>query len=329
MLASGLDRVGGPEVLTLREVAEPTMQADALKVAVAIAGVNYQDVYYRNGTYSATLPLLLGDDGMGTVLEVGSEVSGFSVGDRVAWTGAQASYAQIAVVPARTTSRLPDDLPDEAGLLLAQGLTAHYLAHDTAALQHGDTTLVHAAAGGVGSLLTRVLRIRGVRVIGVVSSASKVQAARQAGASEVIVSSEADFAEAVLTLTGGRGVDVVFDGVGKPTFAQGLKCLRRRGTMVLYGASGGDVENFNPRALAAAGSISLIRPRLKDYLATRAEFEARVKALFDWVRQGQVDITIGCTFELSAAARAHQMLESRQAIGKLILRIPRASSVHS
>jgi NADPH2:quinone reductase len=319
MRAIRITTQGGPEVLQPTDLPDPTPDDNGLVVRSSIVGVNFADTMLRSGVYPAPLPFIPGGDGVGVVRAVGAAVKGFEVGQRVAWSGMFGSYSELVKVAAATAAVMPDDLSDEQGLILSQGLTAHYLAHDVFQARPGTTALVHSAAGGVGLLLCQILKLRGTRVIGVVSSQDKVAAAKGAGAAEVIVSPGPDVAPRVRELTGGEGVDVVFDAVGAPTFDAGVASLRRRGLFVLYGASGGALNSINPRPPGSPGSISFIRPGLADFIATRAEFEGRVTDLFAWLRDGRLKLEIGGRFPLDQAAEAHRAIESRATTGKLVL----------
>ena len=321
MRAVKVARTGGAEVLELVDSAAPEVTPGTLLVEVRAAGVNFIDIYFRRGAYPIPLPFTPGGEGVGLVRGIAPDVSGFAIGDRVAWSGGMGSYAEMAVVPAATTAILPDAVSDDAGFVIAQGLTAHYLAHDICPIASNTTALVHAAAGGVGSLLTQILKIRGARVIGTVSSPAKFDPARRAGADEVIDYAGGDFAPAVRALTGREGVDVAFDGVGAPTIQGSLASIRRRGAMVLYGTSGGPVDSISPTSLLQAGSVSFIRPGLADYIATRAAFQARMDDLFTWIEQKRLFVDIGGRYPLERAADAQRALESRASTGKLILTI--------
>lgn len=321
MRAIRVARPGGPDVLELVEAPVPQIGPNQLLVQVEAAGVNFIDIYVRRGTYPVPMPYTPGGEGIGIVSAIGEGVSGFAIGDRVAWTGGKGSYAEFAVVPAATTAILPDTMSSESGFVMAQGLTAHYLAHDIVDTGPGTTALVHAAAGGVGSLLTRILKIRGARVIAIVSAEAKRETARRAGADDIIISANGDFAPAVRDLTAGRGVDVVLDSIGAPTITASLASVRRRGTLVLYGTSGGAVDSISVAALSAAGSVCFIRPGLPDYIATREAFQARVDDLFGWVIDGRLVVGIGGRFPLEQASQAHRALESRASTGKLILTV--------
>lgn len=319
MKAIQFDRTGGPEVLRHVDVAEPALSPDGLLVDVRAAGVNFIDVYFRKGVYPMPLPGIPGDEGVGIVRTVGPDVTGFAPGDRVTYIYAKSGYAEVVAVAAGMATKLPDGLSDDDGFIIAQGLTAHYLATDIGRLGPGAVALVHSAAGGVGALLTRILKLRGVRVIATVSNDAKAAAAREAGADELLVLGADDFSTRVRELTDGRGVDIAYDGIGRDTFDRSLSSVAPCGTMALYGAASGPVPPVDPQSLARAGSISLIRPRLSDYIATREAFEARIADLFKWIGDGRLKVAIGGRFPLAEAAEAHRALESRATTGKLIL----------
>lgn len=319
MFAIRVSRTGGPEVLEPVSVTEPAPSAGQLLVDVRGAGVNFLDIHFRRGTNPIAMPYIPGDEGVGVVRALGEGVTGFAIGDRVAWILGEGSYAEVAAVPTKSTVRIPDDMSDDAGFVLAQGLTAHYLAHDIVEPGPGLSVLVHAAAGGVGRLLTQILKIRGTRVIATVSDAAKEPAARAAGADDVIVYSDADFAGTVRELTGGKGVDAVYDGVGKDTFDRSLASLRRRGHFISFGAASGLVPPIDPRALLRAGSITFIRPGLRDFIETPEALRSRTADLFAWIKSGRLRVQIGGRFALKNAADAHRALESRRTVGKLIL----------
>ena len=321
MRAISVARPGDFDVLALINAPVPEAGPNQLLVQVEAAGVNFIDIYIRRGTYPVPLPYVPGGEGVGVVSAIGEGVSGFTVGDRVAWTGGKGGYAEFAVVPAASAAILPDAMSNESAFVTAQGLTAHYLANDIVNLAPGSTALVHAAAGGVGSLLTQILKIRGARVIAIVSSDAKRETAKRAGADDVIIGSNGDFAPTVRSLSDGKGVDVVFDSIGAPTIDASLASVRRRGTLVLYGTSGGIVESISPAALSAAGSVSFIRPGLPDYIATREAFQARIDDLFKWVLDGRLVVEIGGRYPLENAGEAHRALESRASTGKLILTV--------
>lgn len=310
--------LGGPDVLEVRDAAEPTAGRGELLVDVAAAGVNYRDVYEREGRGGQTAPFVIGVEGAGTVAAKGEGVDGFSVGDRVAWVTAPGSYAERVVVDASRGVPVPEALASEqAAAALLQGMTAHYLATSTYAVQPGDDVLVHAIGGGVGSLLVQVVKMRGGRVIGTTSAEAKERRARELGADEVIPYD--GFAERVRELTGGRGVDVAYDGVGRATFDGSLASLRPRGTLVLFGSSSGQVPPFDPMRLEDGGSLFLTRPSLRHYTASREELVERARAVFDWVADGRLDVHIGGRYPLEDASRAHEDLEQRRTAGKLLL----------
>jgi NADPH2:quinone reductase len=311
---------GGPEVLTLDEIEAPTPAANELVVTVGAAGVNYIDTYHRNGMYQKDLPFVPGNEGAGTVVSVGADVTGFAEGDHVAWADVAGSCAQQVAVPARSAFKVPDGVEDEtAAAAMLQGLTAHYLVTSTYSVKPGDTVLVHAAAGGVGLLLTQLAKSRGGKVIGTVSTPEKEALAREAGADEVIRYTETDFADAVADLTGGVGVAAVYDGVGKTTFDKSMACLARRGTLALFGASSGPVPPVDPQRLNAAGSVFLTRPTLAHHIATPDEFQWRCDELFSAISGGRISVRIGGRYPLADARKAHEDLEGRRTTGKLLL----------
>ncbi|NIH80021.1 quinone oxidoreductase family protein [Amycolatopsis viridis] len=313
-------RTGGPEVLEVAEVEVGDPGPDELLVDVAAAGVNYIDTYHRSGSYPLDLPATLGQEGAGTVAAVGSDVTGFQVGDRVAWQGVLGGYTQRARVPARSAVRIPDGVSDEvAAATLLQGVTAHYLVRSTYEVAEGDTILLHAAAGGVGLLLTQLAKARGARVIGTVSTAEKEALAREAGVDEVIRYDQVDFAEEVRRLTDGEGVAAVYDGVGRTTFDGSLASLRVRGFLVLFGAASGPVPPVDPQRLNKAGSVYLTRPTSAHYVRTREELDWRAGELFEAVTSGALTVRIGGRYPLAEAAKAHEDLQARRTTGKLLL----------
>jgi NADPH2:quinone reductase len=313
-------KTGGPEVLEVADVEVGEPGPREILVEVAAAGVNYVDTYQRAGIYPIELPSVLGMEGAGTVASVGSEVSEFAPGDRVAWQGALGSYAQRTLVPADIAVRVPDGVSDEiAAATLLQGITAHYLVASTHEVKPGEDILVHAAAGGVGLLLVQLAKARGARVIGTVSTAQKEQLAREAGAAEVIRYDQVDFAEATRKLTGGEGVAVVYDGVGKSTVDGSLASLKARGLLALFGAASGPVPPIDPQQLKAGGSLYLTRPTTADYTRTREELDWRANELFSAVKDGSLHIRIGGRYPLKDAGRAHEDLQGRRTTGKLLL----------
>jgi NADPH2:quinone reductase len=320
MKAIQITTVGGPEVLKVSELADPAPGVGEILIRVHASGVNFIDVYYREGRYKAPLPFVLGGEGSGVIEALGNDVTGFSVGDAVAWTGPLGSYAELAVVKAGSLVKVPEGLSlDTAAAMMMQGVTAHYLAYSTFQLKPGDTALIHAAAGGVGSLLTQIASALGVRVLATVSTEEKARIARDAGASEVILYGDTDFEVEVKRLTNGKGVDVVYDGVGKTTFEQSLRSLRTRGLLALYGAASGPVPPFDLARLSMMGSLFVTRPMSFDYIKTREELTQRTDMLFDWALNGKLKVHIDKAYPLEEVAQAHQDLESRKTIGKLIL----------
>jgi NADPH2:quinone reductase len=299
-----------------------------VRVRVAYAGVNFIDVYMRNGTYARShtyrtpLPMVIGMEGAGVVDAAGEGVADLAAGTRVSWCLARGSDAQYAVVPAWKLARGPDaiDLAHACALML-QGCTAHYLTHSAFALAPGSTCLVHAAAGGVGQLLVQLAKLRGARVIATAGSADKAAIARARGAEEVVLYRDTDFREAVMQWTQGRGVDVVYDSVGRDTIARSIRCLRRRGLCVLFGASSGSVEAVTPIELAEAGSVFFTRPHLADYLQDAAEIARRTGDLFAALADGRLQVTVDRELPLAGAAQAHRLIESRATRGKLLLRV--------
>lgn len=311
---------GGAEKLVYQEVERPKPQAGQALVKLAASGVNFIDVYFRTGLYPASLPFTPGQEGAGVVEAVGPEVSEVKVGDRVAYCSVQGSYAEYAVVPAAKLVPIPDGLDEkQAAAAMLQGMTAHYLSHSTYPIQKGDTVLVHAAAGGVGLLLTQMAHQLGARVIGTVSTEEKAQLARQAGADEIILYTQTDFEQEVKRLTNGAGVAAVYDSVGKTTFDKSLSCLRPRGYMVLFGASSGPVPPFDPTILNSKGSLFLTRPTLVNYVASRSELLERAEAVLGWIKNGELKLRIEHTYSLADAAQAHRELQGRATTGKLLL----------
>jgi NADPH2:quinone reductase len=321
MRAAQIEQPGGPEAIKIVELDDPTPGDGELLVQVAVAGVNYIDTYQRSGLYPQKMPLVLGLEGAGRVRELGPGASGFNVGDRVAWSGLPRSYAELVTVPADRVVRVPDEVTDEQAVgALLQGMTAHFLVTSTHPVAHGEDVLVHAAAGGVGLLLTQLATSRGARVIGTVSTEEKAALARDAGAAEVIRYDQVeDLAAEVRRLTDGQGVAVVYDGVGKTTFDASLASLRTRGMLVLFGAASGPVPPVDPQRLNAGGSLYLTRPTLFHYIATRKELEYHSGEVFAAVADGTLDIRIGHRYPLAEAARAHEDLQSRRTTGKLVL----------
>jgi NADPH2:quinone reductase len=313
---------GGPEAMKLVDAPVPVPGDNDALVKIAYSGVNFIDVYFRTGLYKADLPVTLGSEASGIVERVGKNVSDLAPGDRVAYAMARGSYAEYAVVAAAQLVKIPDgvDLPLAAAIML-QGMTAHYLTHSTFPLGPGSTCLVHAAAGGTGGLIVQMAKHRGARVFGTVSTAEKARAITALGADAAIVYTEQDFETEVKRLTGGRGVDVVYDSVGKTTFDQGLKSLRPRGVMALFGQSSGPVLPIDPAVLNQRGSLFLTRPNLGHHIADRAELLWRAGDVLKYVAEQVVSVRIGGTYELADVAAAHRDLESRRTSGKLLLRV--------
>ena len=320
MKAIQIHETGGPEVLTLADLPIPQPGPGQVLIRVEAVGVNFIEVYFRNGVYKAALPLTLGSEAAGTVEELGPGVTGFAAGDAVASVAALGSYAEYALVPAAALVKVPEGLTmQQAAAALLQGMTAHYLSHSTFPLKAGDTALVHAGAGGVGLLLTQMATRLGARVITTVSTAEKAELSRSAGASDVILYTEKDFAAEVKRLTGGKGVDVVYDSVGKTTFEGSLNCLRPRGLLVLFGASSGPVPPFDLIHLSSKGSLFITRPTLWHYVATRAELEWRSGDVLGWAAKGELKLRTEHVYPLSEAAQAQTDLEDRKTTGKILL----------
>ena len=312
---------GGPEAMRLDELPTPDPGPGQVRVQVAAAGVNFIDIYQRSGQYRVPLPFALGGEGAGTVEPLGDGVSGLQVGQHVAWAGVPGSYASHVLAPAERLVPVPDgvDLQAAAAVML-QGMTAHYLVHSTYRLGPAHRCLIHAAAGGVGQLFCQMARFRETAlIIGTAGTRDKAQLAREAGAHEVIVYTEADFAEEVKRITGGGGLDVVYDSVGKDTFDRSLACLKPRGTLVLFGASSGPVPPMDPNVLQNLGSLFLTRPTLRDYTASREELVWRAGDLFNWLTEGRLRLRIERSYPLAEAASSHRDLAGRATAGKLLL----------
>ena len=324
MKAIQVKKTGGPEALELVDIPVPQAKPNEAVVKVAAAGVNFIDAYHREGRYPVPLPFVIGQEGAGTVSSVGAEVKTVKEGDRVAWAGVMGSYAEYAAVPAERLVKVPSGVTDrEAAATMLQGMTAHYLAYTTFPLKRGDTALVHAAAGGVGLLLVQMAHNIGVRVIGTVSTEEKAKLAREAGADEIIFYTKDDFESETKRLTENKGVDVVYDSVGKTTFIKGLNVLRPRGMMVLFGGSSGAAPALDPIVLTQKGSLFLTRPSMNQYVATRAELEMRANALFEMIADKKLKLRIEHIYPLQEAQQAHRDLEGRKTTGKLLL-IPQA-----
>jgi NADPH2:quinone reductase len=321
MKAIRIHSLGGPEVLKLEEVPDPQPGEGQAVVRVEAAGVNYVDVYFRTGLYkAAALPFLPGQEAAGTVAAVGPGVAEVAVGDRVAYTGVPGAYAELAVVPAARLVKIPEGItPRQAAAAMLQGITAHFLASSTYPLKPGDVCIVHAAAGGVGQLLCQVAKLRGARVFGTVSTEEKARIAREAGADEVILYSQQDFSAEAKRLNGGKGVAVIYDGVGRATFEKGLDTLAPRGLMALFGQASGPVPPFDPSVLNQKGSLYLTRPSMGHYIADRDELMWRAGEVLGWIAEGKLRLSIDRELPLAQAADAHRALEGRETTGKVLL----------
>ena len=313
---------GGPEKMELAEVPAPAPGPRQALMRIHAAGVNFIDVYFRIALYKAELPIMLGNEGAGTVEAVGPEVTEVAPGDRVAYAMTRGSYAEYAVVPAAQLVKIPDGLSFEsAAAAMLQGMTAHYLTHSTYPLKSGNTCLVHAAAGGAGGLVVQMAKMAGARVFGTVSTEEKAAIAREHGVDAVIFYTREEFDTEARRLTDGRGVDVVYDSVGKTTFDKSLNCLRPRGLLALFGQSSGPVPPFDPTILNGKGSLYLTRPSLAHHLLTREELLWRANDVLGWVASGKLKLRIDRTYPLSQAAEAHRDLEGRKTAGKLLLTV--------
>jgi NADPH:quinone reductase len=321
MRAIQIKQNGSADVLEFTEVAAPVPGVGEVLIAIEASGVNFIDVYFREGRYPAQLPLIPGQEAAGTVVALGPEVTTVKVGDRVAWCGIRGTYAEQAVAPVAQLVPVPAGVSSEqAAAALLQGMTAHYLAESTYPIRAGEMVLIHAGAGGTGLLLTQMAKQRGARVITTVSTEEKAALSRAAGADEVILYTQQDFATEVKRLTDGAGLPVVYDSVGRSTFEQSLTCLKPRGMLVLFGGASGAVPPFDLIRLSTMGSLYVTRPTLKDYIATRADLEARANDVFGWVADGSLKLRIEHSYALKDAAQAHRDLESRKTTGKLLLR---------
>ena len=320
MKAIQIHDTGGPEVLKLAELPIPQPGPGQVLIRVEAVGVNFIEIYFRKGTYKAALPFTPGSEAAGTVEELGPGVTGFAAGDAVASVSVLGSYAEYALVPAASLVKVPAGLSmQQAAAALLQGMTAHYLSHSTYPLKAGDTALIHAGAGGVGLLLTQMASRLGARVITTVSTAAKAKLSREAGAADVILYMEKDFVEEVKRLTNGKGVDVVYDSVGKTSFEGSLNCLRPRGLLALFGASSGPVPPFDLIQLSGKGSLFITRPTLWHYVATRAELEWRAGDVLGWTAKGELKLRTEFVYPLSEAAQAQIDLEARKTTGKILL----------
>jgi len=320
MKAIRVQHTGGPEVMELVEVPAPQPKPGEALVKVAVAGVNSIDGQFRDGRLRTPLPFIPGQEGAGTVVALGDHTKSVKVGDRVAWSGTLGSYAEYVAASADSLVPIPDAITDQqAAAAMVHGLTAHYLVNDAHKLKAGETALVHAAAGGVGLLLVQMARAVGARVIGTASSDEKAKLAREAGADEVIVFTRQDFESEVKRLTGGKGVEVVYDGVGNATFEKNLNVMRLRGMLVLYGMSSGPVPPVDPAKLSEKGSLYMARTTLAHFTATREELLARTSALFAMIAEGKLKLRIAKTYPLSEAVESHRDMEARKIAGKLLL----------
>ena len=321
MQAIQVSKVGGPEVLTAVELPVPSPKPNEALVQIKAAGINFIDVYVREGRYPTAMPFVSGQEAAGVVTEVGSEVTTIKPGDRVAYTSVLGSYAEYAAVPASRLVKIPDEVDFEQGAAaMLQGMTAHYLVHSTYPLKEGETALIHAAAGGVGLLLVQMAKKIGARVIATTGTDEKAQLARDAGADECIVYTEVDFETETRRLTDGQGVHVVYDGVGKATFDKDLEVLRPRGYLVLFGGASGAVPPFDLIKLSQKGSLFITRPTLAHYTVTREELEWRANDVLQSIARGELKLRIHKVYPLAEAEQAHRDLEARKTTGKLLLK---------
>ncbi len=317
MKAIRIHQYGGLDALSYDDVDVPQPGAGEVRIRIGAAGLNFIDTYKRGGVYKSTLPLILGEEAAGTVDALGAGVSDFNVGDAVAYCMHTGAYAEYAVVPAWKVVKVEGAISSQtAAAVMLQGLTAHYLACSTYPLKAGDTALIHAAAGGTGALLVQMAKIRGAKVIGTVSTEEKAEIARAAGADEIIFYTKQDFVAETKRITNGKGVDVVYDGVGKSTFMKGLDCLRPRGYAVLFGGASGQVEPFDLQLLNAKGSLFTTRPSLGAYIQTREELLGRTHEMFGWINSGKLTVRIDQSFALADAAKAHAYIEGRETKGR-------------
>lgn len=320
MRAIAVTQFGGPETLSLMDFPSPQASDTTVVVKLEAAGVNFIDTYQREGKYGGDLPLIPGFEGAGVVVDAPSSEDIFTPGTRVAWAMAKGSYAEFVAVAPSSLSVVPETIGlDVAAASMLQGLTAHYLTTDVYPVSEGTVALVHAGAGGTGQILTQVLKTLGATVITTVSSDEKEAISRSAGADHVIRYDRVDFVSAARELTDGRGVDVIYDGVGQTTVVPGLSALRRRGMMVYFGAASGAVNDFDLQMLSSRGSLVITKPTLSDFVATAEEVHSRSSALFDWIANGQVTVSIGGSYPLANASQAHADLEGRTLVGKAIL----------
>lgn len=320
MRAIQVQKIGGPEVLELCQVTKPTPAPGEALVKIEAIGVNFIDIYLREGRYPSQIPFIPGQEGAGVVESVAADVTTIKVGDRVAWAQIPGAYAEYAAVPASRLIHVPDDVTTrQAAAVMLQGMTAHYLAYSSYPIHSGDTVLIHAGAGGVGLLLIQIAKKRGARVLTTVSTEEKAVLARQAGADDTILYTTEDFVERTRVFTAGEGVPVVFDSVGKTTFEGSLRCLKPRGIVVLFGGSSGAVPPFDLIRLSTLGSLYVTRPTMKDYTATRDELEARATDVLRWVADGTLNLRMAHEYPLDDAAQAHRDLEGRMTTGKVLL----------
>ncbi len=320
MKAIQVKQPGGPEAMKFVDLPVPQAKANEAVVKLTASGINFIDVYFREGRYKTPTPFVVGQEGAGTVTSVGADVKSVKIGDRVAWTGLQGAYAEYAAVPADRLVPIPEGVSDQqAAAAMLQGMTAQYLTHDTYPLKRGETALVHAAAGGVGLLLVQMAHNIGARVIATVSTDEKAKLARDAGADDVILYTQTDFETEIKRLMSGKGLDVAYDSVGKTTFEKGLNLLRPRGMMVLFGGSSGPVPPFDLIALSQKGSLYLTRPTLVNYIATREELVGRSSAVFGMIAAGKLKLRIEHIYPLSEAQQAHRDLQARKTTGKILL----------
>ena len=321
MKAIRVNEHGGPEVLAFEDVDTPRIGEGEVLVKVESAGINFIDTYQRSGLYQIPLPSTLGLEAAGTVVETGANVTRLNIGDRVAYTNVAGAYAEFAAVPADKLVLIPEGVSfDQGAAAMLQGCTAHYLCASTYPVKAGDRCLIHAAAGGVGLLLIQMVKMLGGFVIGTVSTESKAELARDAGADEVILYTEQDFHSEVMRMTDGAGVNVAYDSVGAATFARSIDCLARFGYMILYGNASGPVTEFNPATLGPKGSLFLTRPTLFDYLEFREDLEWRSGDVFTWIKDGTLKLRLEHFYPLAEATAAHLALEGRQTTGKVILK---------